>query len=127
MPDITIYHNPNFLNYRGDHDDIRLPMQPLASITVPETLPPMEMLNVGYAQTQHLDASWFNNATVSLRLRSTSVGDLIGLPDGSVYVVEGMGFQPHQPSERKVEEARHLCDSPVLWNKAKVGDQIGTE
>ena len=44
MAEITIYHNPNFLAYGGDHDDIALPMQPLASITVPENLPPMAML-----------------------------------------------------------------------------------
>ena len=127
MAEITIYHNPNFLAYRGDHDDITLPMQPLASIAVPETLPPLEMLNVGYVQTQHLDDAWFNNAAVTLRLRSTSVGDQIRLPDGSFYVVERMGFQPYQPSERKVEAAHHLCESSVLWEKANVGDLVGTE
>ena len=126
MPKITIYHNPDFLNYRGDHSQLIQPTQPVATVTVPENFSPMEMLKVGYAQTQHLDGAWFDNESVTLCLRSTSAGDLIHLPDGSSYVVERMGFQPYQPSECEVEEACQLCESPVSWETAKVGDQIGT-
>ena len=33
MPVIKVYHNPNFLNYRGNHTDIVPPRRPIASPT----------------------------------------------------------------------------------------------
>ena len=36
MPTIRIYHNPDFLAYRGNHDHIILPDNPIATIKLPD-------------------------------------------------------------------------------------------
>ncbi|MBE2221838.1 MAG: hypothetical protein IAF02_09870 [Anaerolineae bacterium] len=117
MPKITIFHNPNFLYYRGDHKQIMPPTQPVATISVPDGLSLPESLEFGYAQTQHLDTSWFNNPGVMVHLRSTSVGDLIADNEGNLHVVESFGFQPYQPKAiapvHKLAEAYRLLETAV--------------
>lgn len=88
MPKIRVYHNPNFLYYRGSHSQIVPLTQPVATVTVPEGLSLTEMLEFGYTQTQHVHTSWFNNPQVMVHLRSTSMGDMIGDGEGNLYVVE---------------------------------------
>lgn len=123
MPDITIYHNPNFLAYRGEHSQIALPTQPVATVCVPDGLSPTETLAAGYVKTQHLDAAWFNNLDVTAHLRSTATGDLIALSDGSFYVVEAMGFQPYQP---KVTTFSQQLAEACLLLKTAVSTQTNT-
>lgn len=117
MPKITVYHNPNFLYYRGDHKQIVPPTQPVATVTVPDGLSLTEMLEFGYAQTQHVHTSWFNNPPVMPHLRSTSMGDMIGDNEGNLYVVESFGFQPYQPKAispvHKLAEAHRLLETAV--------------
>ena len=117
MPKITVYHNPNFLYYRGIHSQIVLPTQPVATVTVPEGLSLTEMLEYGYVQTQHAHTSWFNNPPVMPHLRSTSMGDMITDNDGNLYVVESFGFQPYQPRAiapvHKLAEVYRLLETAV--------------
>lgn len=115
MSKITIFHNPNFLYYRGDHKQIMPPTQPVATISVPDGLSLPESLEFGYAQTQHVGTSWFNNPGVMVHLRSTSVGDLIADNEGNLHVVESFGFQPYQPKGiapvHKLAEAYRLLET----------------
>ena len=101
MPRLKIYHNPHFLAYQDDHAQIPPPLRPVAFVALPDDpdLDPPALLNAAYSHTQHgyAQASWFTDPSVKPCLRSTSVGDLIGLPDGRLYVVERFGFQPYQP------------------------------
>ena len=117
MPKITVFHNPNFLYYRGDHKQIVPPTQPVATISTPDGLSLPESLEFGYAQTQHVDTSWFNNPGVMVHLRSTSVGDLIADNEGNLHVVESFGFQPYQPKAiapvHKLAEAYRLLETAV--------------
>lgn len=117
MPKIVVYHNPNFLDYRGNHSQIVPPTQPVATVTVPEGLSLTEMLEFAYAQTQHAHSSWFNNPQVMAHLRSTSAGDLIADSDGNLYVVESFGFHPYQPKAthpvHKLAEAYRLLETAV--------------
>ncbi|MFZ1398225.1 MAG: hypothetical protein WAS33_15075 [Candidatus Promineifilaceae bacterium] len=100
MTIIQVFHNPRFLEYRGNHDELFLPVSPTASIELESEMSPDEQLNMAYARTQHgvHYASWFHDPTVMPHLRSSSVGDLIGLENGELFVVEPMGFQPYRPN-----------------------------
>ncbi len=115
MPKITVYHNVNFLDYRGKHSQIVSPTQPVATVTVPEGLSLTEMLEFAYAKTQHTHSSWFNNPQVMAHLRSTSTGDLITDSDGNLYVVESFGFQSYQPEVvapvHRLAEASRLLET----------------
>ena len=177
MTRITVYHNPHFLAYDGDHDRIPPPTRPTAVVNLADNLcsqeahysqeahSPQKFLVDAFAHTQHGYAypSWFHDPAVIPYLRSTSVGDLLGMPDGRLYVVEAMGFQPYQP--RALRPAHQLAaayrqlvaaanqgaetelrravetslvamlrrlnadgwppeESPILWEKAKVGDRL---
>ena len=169
MAAIQVLHNPQFLDYDGDHNQIVPPVQPVASVQVADNLPLEAQLAEAYARTQHgyLHASWFKDPAVIPHLRSTSVGDLIALPDGASYVVESMGFRPFQPKPispfqrlaaayQQLDEAvthgsqsylrtavqeslramrsvldiagkeHPLNEMPILWEKAQVGDVVGT-
>lgn len=99
MARIQVFHNPSFLDYRGAHSDIVPPVRSVATVQVPDGLAAEAQLQAGYARTQHgyLFPSWFHDPAVIPHLRSTAVGDLLALPDGTVYVVESMGFRPYQP------------------------------
>jgi hypothetical protein len=108
-----VYHNPNFLHYRGDHSQIVPQTQPVATVTAPDGLPLNALLDVGYAKTQHAHGSWFSNPQVLVHLRSTSVGDLITDGDGNLYVVESFGFQPYQP--KVVTPVHRLAEAYRLW------------
>lgn len=79
MPVIKIYHNPNFLDYRGRHTDIVPPTRPVAAVKVSEEYSAEQALEVAFQQTQHIDDSWWNNPDVMLHRISrrglpTSVG-----------------------------------------------------
>jgi hypothetical protein len=101
MAHIRVFHNPQFLDYTGDHSQIVRPLQPTASVKLPEAAPLNEGLGIAYARTQHgyRYASWFHDPEVIPHLRSTSVGDLLATEDGKFYVIEPMGFKPYAPVE----------------------------
>jgi hypothetical protein len=131
MPKITVYHNPNFLYYRGDHKQIVPPTQPVATVTVPDGLSLTEMLEFGYAQTQHVHTSWFNNPPVMPHLRSTSMGDMIGDNEGNLYVVESFGFQPYQPKAispvHKLAEAHRLLETACTERRPRSQTEVAVD
>jgi hypothetical protein len=114
MPVIKVYHNPNFLDYRGQHTSIVPPIRPVATVEVPEETPGEQALEIAYRQSQHLDASWWDNAGVMLHVRSTSVGDVLADEQGNLFVVESMGFRLYQPKAirpyHRLAEAYRLLD-----------------
>ena len=117
MPVIKVYHNPNFLDYRGQHTSIVPPIRPVATVEVPEETPGEQALETAYRQTQHLDVSWWDNAGVMLHVRSTSVGDVLADEQDNLFVVESMGFQPYQPRairlHHRLAEAYRLLDEAL--------------
>lgn len=168
MSYVKVYHNPHFLEYRGDHHDIVLAARPTASVAMAEGMNGEAMLTSAYERTQHgvRYASWFSDPIVIPHLRSTSVGDVLILPDGTTHVVEAVGFRPLQtralrPAQRLFRACQALeaaleeggseglrqagrdslvamqlalmslgylrGDTPVLWEKAQVGDVVRGE
>jgi hypothetical protein len=122
MTIIKVYHNPNFLDYRGDHAGIVLPDAPIASVTVPEDALPHQALSWSYRQTQHLERPWWENPAIYLHVRSTSVGDVLETADGRRFVVESMGFQPYDAPDG---QSQRPLDIPVAWEEAQPGDVVG--
>jgi hypothetical protein len=116
MPVIKVYHNPNFLDYRGQHTSIVPPIRPVATVEVPEETPGEQALEIAYRQTQHLDVSWWDNAGVMLHVRSTSVGDVLADEQGNLFVVESMGFRPYQP--RVIHPYHRLAEAYRLLDEA---------
>lgn len=116
MPIIKVYHNPNFLDYRGQHTSIVPPIRPVATVEVPEETPGEQALETAYRQTQHLDVSWWDNAGVMLHVRSTSVGDVLADEQGNLFVVESMGFRPYQP--RAIRPYHQLAEVYRLLDEA---------
>ncbi len=121
MPHIQVFHNPRFLEYRGDHDQIVPPLAPTASVRVPAELAAEEKLSAAYARTQHgyLYGSWFQDPTIIPHLRSTSVGDLLATENGALFVVERLGVRPFRPTARNwkpglLESMRNLERSAEL-------------
>ncbi|MCI0581057.1 MAG: hypothetical protein L0332_29685 [Chloroflexi bacterium] len=92
---IHVYHNPDFLDYATaliiNHppqvDLSRLYLAAVVDTNDPET---------AYQKTQHLDREWHDSPgiTTVVRSRSTSVGDVLALPDGRLLVVASYGFEP---------------------------------
>ncbi len=124
MSTITVYHNPNFLKYRGDHGDIPPPLVPVASVTVPDTMAgTRQALEFAYSQTQHIDTPWYTNHAVNPRLRSTSVGDLVADENGVLFVVESLGFEPFRPKtitpRHRLAAAQHLLETVERTNDAR--------
>jgi hypothetical protein len=119
MSTIRIYHNPNFLDYQGDHAAIVLPDAPIATVTVAETSAPDHALAHSFAATQHLERPWWENPDICLHVRSTSVGDVLETADGYRFVVEAAGFQPYDAPDG---QARRPYDVPVAWEEARPGD-----
>ena len=105
MPQIKVYHNPHFLEYRGRHSDLAPPVRPVATVQIPAEVPAAQALEIAYRQTQHVARPWWDNDDVLLHVRSTSVGDILeacteqGRSDeqGNLFVVESVGFQTYQP------------------------------
>lgn len=136
MPTIKIYHNPNFLDYRGQHTGIVPPIRPVATVEVPEETPIEQALEIAYRQTQHLDdvdGGWWNREDVMLHVRSTSVGDVLEActesrsPErsrwasrsdvqGNLFVVESVGFRPYQP--RAIRPYHRLAEAYRLLDEA---------
>lgn len=120
MPVIKVYHNPNFLDYRGQHTSIAPPIRPVATVEVPEETPSEQALEIAYRQTQHLDVSWWDNAGILLHVRSTSVGDVLADEQGNLFVVESMGFRPYQP--RAIRPYHRLAEAYRLLDEALTQD-----
>ena len=105
MPQIKVYHNPHFLEYRGRHSDLAPPVRPVATVQIPAEVPAEQALEIAFRQTQHVARPWWDNDDVLLHVRSTSVGDILeacteqGRSDkqGNLFVVENVGFQTYQP------------------------------
>ena len=124
MPTIKVYHNPNFLDYRGNHTDVIPPTRPVATVQVPAGIPVKQALESAYRQTQHLDVSWWDNDGVILHARSTSVGDVLEVcaeqsqsdEQGTLFVVESLGFRPFQP--RAIRSHHRLAEAYRLLNQA---------
>jgi hypothetical protein len=116
MPTIKVFHNPNFLDYRDNHDAIIPPVRPIATVRVPDGLAAEPALEYAFARTQHLDDSWWNHNDVTLHARSTSVGDVLEDGDGRRFVVEQFGFQPYRP--QAVTTAQWLAEAYRLLDKA---------
>lgn len=119
MPVIKIYHNPNFLDYRGHHTGIVPPVRPLATVQVPTEMPAEQALEIAYWQTQHLDdvdGGWWNRKSVMLHVRSTSVGDVLADEQGNLFVVESMGFRPYRP--RAIRPYHRLAEAYRLLDEA---------
>lgn len=120
MPVIKVYHNSNFLDYRGNHADIVPPIQSIATVQVPDGMPVEQALEIAYQQTQHLDdvdGGWWNRKGVTLYVRSTSVGDVLADAQGNLFVVESAGFRPYQPKAiclfQRLAEAYRLLDEAL--------------
>lgn len=119
MPTFKIYHNPNFLDYRGNHTSIVPPIRPVATVEVREETPIEQALEVAYRQTQHLDnvgGGWWNRKSVMLHIRSTSVGDVLADEQGNLFVVESVGFRPYRP--RAIRPYHRLADAYRLLDEA---------
>ena len=97
MPQIKVYHNPHFLEYRGRHSDIAPPVRPVASVQIPAEVSAEQSLEIAFRQTQHVTRPWWDNDDVLLHVRSTSVGDMLADEEGNLFVVESVGFQMYQP------------------------------
>ena len=97
MPQIKVYHNPHFLEYRGRHSDIVPPVRPVATVQIPAEVPTEQALEIAFRQTQHVARPWWDNDDVLLHVRSTSVGDMLADEQGNMFVVESIGFQSYQP------------------------------
>jgi len=53
-------------------------------------------LDDAYMLTQNIDTAWTNNDGISpigSNLRSSMVGDIFETPDGSLYIVDNIGFE----------------------------------
>lgn len=116
MPQIKVYHNPHFLEYRGRHSDIAPPVRPVAAVQIPVEVPAEQALEIAYRQTQHVSRPWWDNDDVLLHVRSTSVGDMLADEDGNLVVVESFGFQPYQP--RAISPVHKLAEAYRLLEEA---------
>ena len=97
MPQIKVYHNPHFLEYRGRHSDIAPPVRPVATVQIPAEMSAEQALEIAFRQTQHVARPWWDNDDVLLHVRSTSVGDMLADEQGNLFVVESVGFLAYQP------------------------------
>ena len=127
MLTIKVYHNPNFLDYRGHHTGIVPPIRPVATVEVPEETPIEQALEMAYRQTQHLDdvdGGWWNREDVMLHVRSTSVGDVLADAQGNLFVVESMGFRPLRQAQcrqyhpRTIRPYHRLAEAYRLLDEA---------
>ncbi len=113
MPAIRIFHNSDFLAYRGDQDHITLPDNPIATVKLPDMPTTEHALNMTYHLSQHLESPWWLNREVHLHVRSTSVGDVLADAADNHFVVESLGFQPFTPLSRRAS-----------WQEAGPGDVV---
>ena len=66
MPQIQVYHNPNFLDYRGRHADIVPPTRPVATVQTAAATAVPHALEIAYQQTQHGSHAWWHAVLVSV-------------------------------------------------------------
>jgi len=130
MPDIAVYHSPNFLEYRGDPNQIILPARPVATVAVDQSGDPISLLEQAYACTQHAARSWYNNPNVKPLLRSTSPGDLLEL-DGRLWVVDSFSFTPYRPNvtepAQKLAQAHRLLQEAVDANDSRAMQRLAND
>ncbi len=112
MPAIRIFHNSDFLAYRGDHDHIILPDNPIATVKLPDLRTFEHALSMAYHLSQHLESPWWMNPEVQLHVRSTSVGDVLADEADNRFVVESFGFQP--------------LPQRLTWQEPGPGDVVGS-
>lgn len=101
---IRVYHNPQFLEYQFKPFEVTtridyLKLKARISIHTCARVD-TDSLDVAFELTNHIDKPWFDNDKVTClnrKARSTSVGDFMMMEDGTIYIVEGIGF-------RKIEE-----------------------
>lgn len=91
MP-IRVYHNPDFLTFYQEPDPRALDLRRLYLAAIVATDEP----ETAYRLTQHAGSTWHETpgVTTVVRSRSTSVGDVLALPDGRLLVVASFGFEP---------------------------------
>ena len=92
---IHVYYNANAAGYCGDHADIVLPDSPTAAVTITGEVEVEPVLARSYALTQHVAVPFWEHPEVKLPIRSTSVGDILEIPDGRRFVIETDRFQPY--------------------------------
>jgi hypothetical protein len=88
---IKVWHNER--TFSADRDKPALFPDHFTAVAEVET----ESVDDAYERTNSIHCGWWENERVTpLRgpTRSTSVGDVMELPDGSLLVVNGMGFAP---------------------------------
>lgn len=89
--------NPNFGFLREDHPDPNYPDDffMVAVVEVPKGQDPDP--DFAYQETNHIDKPWWENESVTLvgepKHRSTSVGDVVTMPDGRVLMCNSTGWK----------------------------------
>jgi len=88
---ITVWHNER--TFGPDRDKPALFPDHFTAVATVETANPGD----AYERTNSIDRGWWENERVTPLIgpaRSTSVGDVMELPDGSLPLVRGIGFGP---------------------------------
>jgi hypothetical protein len=109
---IAVYHNADFLDYdcKGDLTQINLARLYLAAVVATDH--PEE----AYLFTQHLDDDWYDNPPVTtiVHSRSTAVGDVLALDDGTLLAVASFGFTSISDALLPVEQSSLLRELRAL-------------
>jgi len=103
MNGILVAHakNPNF-GFKAAGPDPKFPedFTLVATVAVPvgqEDTSPETLADIAFRDTNHIESSWTENESVTLldgdQHRSTSCGDVVVTPDGSVMLCEDVGWK----------------------------------
>jgi hypothetical protein len=109
------------LNYDSKGDPTQIDLARLYLTAVVAT----DDAEEAYLLTQHLDADWYHNPTVTTNVhsRSTAVGDVLALHDSTLLIVASYGFTPipnaSLPAEqsllvRKLQAVRAKLSTAVM-------------
>ena len=123
-----LYHNPNFLNYNQDnHNLIVVPPAPLATVIIPAlSQSTTGALDFVYYVTQNKESGpWYFSPSVTLHMRSTSVGDLIEDERGQKWVVEAAGFRELEKSADTGTISQLLIKALEQWQVANESQYRG--
>lgn len=69
----------------------------VATVNVPEDLTPDQGLEYAFTQTNHIEHSWTENASLVPyveQARSTDLGDAVMEPDGGIFRLTDKGWRP---------------------------------
>lgn len=87
---IKNFRSQDFPKYPSDYTLV-------ASVEVPPGATPHQTLDYCFEKTNSIDRVWWENAGVTLLVkggaRSTSVGDVVVLPEGKVYCCAPIGWE----------------------------------